>query len=186
MKAGEKIMLENDIAEPVGHLVRHRFPWLFLGLLGGILVSFIVSRYENILASDIRLAFFIPMIVYMGDAVGTQTETIYVRYIRKEDGHFWKYIAKETVLGLSLGAIFGLIIGGVAVVWLRSLAVALSVGLAMFVTVSTAPILATIIPRALYKRHSDPALGSGPLATILQDLISVMVYFFIASTILFG
>ena len=181
----EKEHFEDDSKEPVGHLLEHRLPWLVLGLLGGIGTSVIVSKYEQILASDIRLAFFVPIIVYMSDAVGTQTETIYVRHLKKTGAGFVKYLIKETVLGLSLGAIFGLIVGLFATYWLKSPEVGLTVGLAMFINVTLAPVLATIIPNLLYKEHSDPALGSGPLATIIQDLISLLIYFFIAALIIF-
>ena len=78
--AKQKIYLEDEVKEPVGHLIEHRLPWLILGLLGGIITSIIVSKYEVILSADVKLAFFIPLIVYMSDAVGTQTETIYIRF----------------------------------------------------------------------------------------------------------
>lgn len=74
-------LIEDDIQEPVTHLVKNRLPWLFTGLFGGIVTSIIMSHFEKILAADIRLSFFIPVIVYMSDAVGTQTETIYVRHL---------------------------------------------------------------------------------------------------------
>ncbi len=166
-------------------LVRHRIPWLLLGLIGGGAAAVMVSKYEAILGNDIRLAFFIPIIVYMSDAVGTQTETIYVRYLQKTGAHFWKYIWKETRLGLTLGLLFGAITGVFASLWLGSQAIGLAVGAAMFINMTIAPILATAIPMILYKEHSDPALGAGPLATILQDLLSLMVYFLIATLIIF-
>lgn len=181
----QKEHFEDDTKEPVGHLLEHRLPWLVLGLLGGIVTSLIVSRYEDILASDIRLAFFVPIIVYMSDAVGTQTETIYIRHLKKTGTGFLKYLAKETALGLMLGTIFGLVVGGFASFWLKSSEVGLTVGLAMLINITIAPVLATIIPNLLYKEHSDPALGSGPLATIIQDLISLLIYFFIATLIIF-
>lgn len=185
MPKSQKPHIEDDTKEPVGHLVEHRLPWLIFGLIGGIVTSLIISRYEKILASDIRLAFFIPIIVYMSDAVGTQTETIYVRHLRKTATGFWKYMLKETLLGLSLGSIFGLAIGLFASYWLKAPAIGLAVGLAMFVNVTLAPILATVIPAFLYKEHNDPALGAGPLATIIQDLISLLIYLFVATLIIF-
>ena len=176
--------ITNDIKEPIGHLVEHRLPWLVLGLLGGIITSLIVSNYEKILSADVRLAFFIPIIVYMSDAIGTQTETIYVRQLKKSGGSLSKYLLKETALGLSLGGIFGIATAAFAFYWLGSYAIALTVGLAMFVNITLAPVLATLIPAILYKEHSDPALGAGPLATIIQDLISLLIYFLIASLII--
>lgn len=110
--------IEDDIREPVSHLVKNRLPWLILGLIGGLITSVVVSRFEEMLQSDIRLSFFIPVIVYMSDAVGTQTETIYVRHLQRKTLDFWKYFFKETSLGLSLGIIFGISTGIFAYLWL--------------------------------------------------------------------
>ena len=176
---------ENVINERIDHLIEHRIPWLIIGLLGGLLVTLIVSNFESILAADVRLAFFIPVIIYLSGAVGTQTETIYVRFLSKEKVHFWKYISKESVIGLGLGLISGLFLGIFAAYWLNSLGIGLVIGLTMFINLTLAPILAVLVTNLLYKRKTDPALGAGPVVTIILDLISLLVYFFITSLILF-
>lgn len=180
-----KPYIEDDAKEPVSHLVEHRLPWLALGLVGGIITSIVVSKYEAILSADVRLAFFIPIIVYMSGAVGLQTETIFVRHLKQSGKGFAGYFVKETLLGLTLGGIFGLVTGLFAFYWLGSAAIALTVGLSMLVNMSIAPVLSTVIPEILYKEHSDPALGAGPLATIIQDLVSLLVYLAAASLIIF-
>lgn len=171
--------------EPVGYLFRHRFPWLALGLLGGMGTSVIISKYETMLAQDVRLAFFIPIIVYMSDAVGTQTETLYVRGLVKRHEKFYVSLLKEIALGLGLGLIFGVALGLFAGIWLHSFAIGATTGLAMFISVALAPILALIIPAVLAKERYDPAFGAGPFATIIQDLVSILVYFAIATFIIF-
>ena len=177
---------EDVIAERIDHLIEHRIPWLLFGLLGGLLATVIVSKYEAILAADVRLAFFIPIIVYLSDAVGVQTETIYVRALAgKKKIKFVKYIFKETIVGLGLGIISGTLLGFFTAYWLGSSAIGLAIGLTMLINITVAPILAVFIPSILYKEHADPALGSGPVATIIQDLISLIVYFFVASIIAF-
>ena len=183
----QKEFIEEDVVEErTDHLIEHRIPWLFLGLLGGIFATFIVSKYESILSADVRLAFFIPMIVYLSDALGTQTETIYVRELfeRRRFG-LAKYISKECIVGLGLGITSGLTLGLFSAFWLKSFAIGLTVGLTMLINLTIAPVLAVLIPNILYKRHIDPALGSGPIATIIQDLISLVVYFLVASAIIF-
>ena len=180
-----KEQLEDDAKEPVGHLLEHRLPWLTLGLLGGMATAVIISKYESILSRDLRLAFFLPIIVYMSDAVGTQTETIYVRHLAKKGAGLSGYLAKEVLLGLGLGLIFGLALAVFAYLWLHSIKIAWTVGLAMFINVLIAPVLALAIPTILAREHTDPALGAGPFATILQDLISILIYFLIATLIIF-
>ena len=177
---------EDVIKERIDHLIEHRIPWLFLGLLGGLLTTVIVSKYEAILSADVRLAFFIPIIVYLSDAIGTQTETIYVRELSEnKEINFAKYIFKESVIGFGLGIISGTLLGLFAAYWLTSSAIGFTLGLTMLINLTFAPVLAVFIPNILYKRRADPALGSGPIATIIQDLLSLLVYFFMASIIIF-
>ncbi len=178
---------EEDVnKESIEHLIEHRAPWLFLGLLGGMLATVIISKYEAILSADVRLAFFIPIIVYLSDAIGTQTETIYVRALASNKKiNFLKYIFKESAVGFGLGVLSGALLGIFAAYWLKSSEIGLTIGLTMLINLTLAPILAVLIPNILYRRHADPALGSGPVATIIQDLISLFVYFFIASFIIF-
>lgn len=185
-KEQKKYQEEDVLKDRIDHLIEHRAPWLFLGLLGGIFTTVIVSKYEMILSADVRLAFFIPIIVYLSDAIGTQTETIYVRALSENRQiNFTKYILKESAIGLGLGVISGLILGAFAAYFLADRLVGAAVGLTMLVNLTFAPVLAVFIPSVLYNRRTDPALGSGPIATIIQDLISLLVYFLVASILLF-
>lgn len=58
---------------------RARLPWLLVGFLGSFLATFVMSRFERLLEARLAVAFFIPGIVYLADAIGTQTEAIAVR-----------------------------------------------------------------------------------------------------------
>lgn len=179
------MILEDDSKEKVSQLFIQRLPWLLVGLVGGILASVIVSRFENVISENISLAFFLPVIVYISDAVGTQTESIYIRNLGRGKVNFFTSLFKEMALGLSLGIIFGLLIFTFAYFWLNNFQIALTVATAMSVNVAIAPIIALIIPGVLLKEHRDPALGAGPFTTVIQDVISLSVYFLIAALILF-
>ncbi|QID33688.1 magnesium transporter [Hydrogenobacter sp. T-8] len=58
------------------------------------------------------------------------------------------------------------------------------VSLAILLTSTVAGFVASILPMFLKRLGSDPAHGSGPLATFLQDIISVFIYFLVASLLL--
>lgn len=182
--AEQKIVLEDDEKEKVSLLIEHRLPWLVVGLVGGMGLTLVSSRFELLLSKNIGLAYFIPVIVYMADAVGTQTEAVYVRNIGKKGTHFLDYLVKEFLLGLALGALFGAMAGLFAFFIFKSVEISLTVGLAMFATMSTAPIIALIVPTLLKFEHKDPAVGAGPFTTVVQDFISLVCYFVIASLIM--
>ena len=180
----DRVILADDDTESVGLLLRLRLPWLIVGLLGGVAVSVIVSKFEAILNSNIALAFFIPFIVYISDAVGTQTETIYVRNAADGKIDVKKYLIKEFFLGI----IIGIILGGATAIfsyfWIGDVQLSKTIGLAMLINIALAPLIALGISYQLNRLHNDPALGSGPFTTIIQDLISVALYLAIASIIL--
>lgn len=176
---------EDTSAESVEHLITERLPWLVLGLLGGLITTILMSHTEDIIKADIRLAFFIPIIVYLSDAVGSQTETIYIRAIAQKKVHTIKYLLKEVLVGFGLGVIFGLLLGIFALYWLNAPAIGLTIGLTILINLTLAPILAVIIPGLLRRGNSDPALGAGPVVTIIRDLMSLFVYFIITSMIIF-
>lgn len=184
MEQSTHIQLEDDLKESVASLVKHRLPWLLVGLVGGLALPLVSSKFESLLSENIPLVFFIPIIVYMSDAVGTQSEAIYIRNSVKGKIKFPTYIFKEMIVGTFLGLAFGLTFGLFAFFWLKSITVATSVGLAMFVNMTLAPGVALLVARALQKEKKDPALGTGPFSTVLQDLISLSVYFIISSLII--
>lgn len=180
-----KYHIVDDAKERLTSLIEERLPWLILGLLGGIVVTILVSKFENILASNISLAFFLPVIIYMSDAIGTQTENIYVRNLAKFRDNFFQYFVKELVIGIAFGTIFGSLLGLFASLWLGSFKVALTVAISMLINGTIAPIVALLVPELLFKEHKDPALGAGPFTTILQNLISLSAYLLVATLVIF-
>lgn len=184
MKDYKRITYADDSNSSVSLLLKLRIPWLLAGLILGLGLSIIVSRFEKGLSENVSLAFFIPFIVYMSDAVGTQTEAIFIRNTATKRYSFAKYLLKEGALGLSLGIIFGLVSLLFIEFWLKDFDLAITVGLAVFINLTIAPVLALCIAVGLKKNHQDPALGSGPFATVIQDSLSLLFYFAVATLII--
>jgi magnesium transporter len=169
-------------AEPVGRRLWHRLPWLALGLAGAMLSAGIVAGFEDQLRSEVLLAFFIPAVVYMADAVGTQTEAVVIRGMAlgvSLRSIVWKELTTGLVIGLLLAVAFFVFALGV---WGEE-GVAAAVAVALFVSASLATVIAMSLPYALARLGRDPAFGSGPLATVVQDLLSILVYFAVASVL---
>lgn len=179
-----KIEYADDDFESVPKLFWLRAPTLMIGLLLGIGISFAVSRFEEVLAYNIHVAFFLPFIVYMASAVGTQTEAIYSRDLKSGRARFSHYLWKEPLLGLLFGAVFGSFAGGAAFLWLGDFLLALSVAVSSFAAIAVAPIVALVVTEVFQMMHEDPAVGSGPIATVLQDMTSIIIYGFVSSGIL--
>jgi magnesium transporter len=166
-------------------LVKARLPWLLFGLLGGILAAQIIGFFEETLKNKIILALFIPVIVYISDAVATQTETLIIRGIAFDPKISLKnYFLREIKIGALLALILGGTLAVVSAFWWQETSLGIILGLAMFLSIFLSIIVAMSIPIILQKLKKDPAVGSGPIATIITDVISITTYFFIANLLL--
>jgi magnesium transporter len=168
--------------ERVTQRLWHRLPWLLVGLAGAMLSVAIVGAFERQLEANVLLAFFLPGVIYMADAVGTQTEVLLIRGLSAG-------VTMRRVIGRELitGAVLGVLVGGAfvpfALVAFGDAEVAVAVGVALFASCSIATLVAMALPTALQRLGRDPAFGSGPLATVIQDLLSIIAYFVAATAI---
>ncbi len=165
-------------------LIRARTPWLLVGLLGGMFAAFIVSFFEGALAQEVTLAFFIPAMLYMAAAVGTQSEALYLRLYDTGNFRLKSYLLRELMVGFGIGLIASLLVFLFIMLFLKNLPVALIVSISMLISALMAVMIATIIPALLARFKKDPAIGTGPFATVVQDLLTVVIYFLVASIVL--
>lgn len=168
----------------IGLIVKTRAPWLMVGLIAGLGLGLISSWFEASLTKTIALAYFIPVVAYIADSVGTQSEAITVRTLAVMKVNTAYYLLKEILVGLTLGLIIGLIGTFGAGIIAGDFRIGIVVGLSLFLASAVASVLASLIPIAFKTFGKDPALGSGPLATALQDMISIIIYFVFAVLLL--
>lgn len=154
----------------------HRLPWLLIGLAGAFLAAGIVGSFEKQLEENVVIAFFIPGIVYMADAVGTQTETIVVRGL-SVGVSIGEVLRRELLTGLLVGTTLSVLFFPVALWRWHDTDLVIAIALALLAACSIATLVAMILPWTFHHLGKDPAFGSGPLATVVQDLLSVLIYF---------
>lgn len=167
----------NALEEPPLRRARHRLPWLVVGLGGSMVATFIVARFESALTVKPELAFFVPGLVYLADAIGTQSEAVAVRGLSLSHVGIGRLIGSELRTGLLIGVVLALL--AFPMVWLvfGEPRLAAAVTLALAGASIVASVLGLILPWLLARFGSDPAYGSGPLATIVQDVLSLLIYF---------
>jgi magnesium transporter len=162
--------------EPVGRRLWHRLPWLMLGLVGAMVSAVLMGAFDERLEANVLIALFVPAIVYMADAVGTQTETLLIRALAV--GVSVRAVAlRELVTGLIIGIAVGTAFFAFAAIGWGDAEVALAVGLALVASCTIATGVAMLLPTLFVRLSIDPAFGSGPLATVIQDLLSILAYF---------
>jgi magnesium transporter len=156
---------------------QYRLPWLLLGLAGSAIATMLMAGYEATLTRNLAIAYFVPAVVYLADAVGTQAEAIAVRSLSLTSSGLSGLMIAELLTGCTIGAVLGLI--ALPLVWFGFGALDLAVAVA--ITLVGASTLATtlgfLLPWIFSRLRFDPALGSGPIATVIQDIASLGIYF---------
>jgi magnesium transporter len=170
--------------EPVARRLWHRLPWLGLGLVGAMASAVIVGAFEDEIREQVLLALFLPAVVYMADAVGTQTETVVIRGIAL-GVPVRRVFARELLTGLVIGVLLGAAFFAFAFAIWGEADVAAAVGISLAISCSIASLVAMGLPYGLARLGRDPAFGSGPLATVIQDLLSIVAYFAVAALLVF-
>jgi magnesium transporter len=163
-----------------------RLPWLLIGLVGSAMTTYVMAGYEKALETHITVAFFVPAIVYLADAIGTQSEAVAVRSLSLSTGREARLLAGEIGTGVLLGGLLGAT--GFFGVWLGfgTVPLAAAVGLAIFAAGAVATSVGSFLPWAFSRVGYDPALGSGPVGTVIQDVLSLVIYFWIAQRLIFS
>ena len=185
---GAGVSAPVDTDDTISELILARLPWLFLGLLGGIGSVFILQGFESIMENkELRsLFFYTPLIAAMAGNVGVQSSAIIVQGIANNNikGSILKLLFKELILclvnGLALSVMvitFGMIIG-------QQLQVSLTISASLLIVIILAGSIGTLVPLILNKYKYDPALATGPFITTSNDILGILVFFYIAKLLL--
>ncbi len=175
--ARESIQARHAIEAPPSRRARDRLPWLLVGLAGSVIATFVVAYFEHALQSRVTVAFFIPGIVYLADAIGTQTEAVAVRGLSLSRVSLASLIAGEARTGIIIGLTLAALVFLPIWLWFGDARLAAAVSLALLVAGAVATTIGMLFPWVLSRLGRDPAFGSGPIATIVQDVLSLVIYF---------
>ncbi len=170
--------------DKVWQRVRVRFPWLMVGLLGGILSATILRTHSHELSSVTQLAFFIPLIAAMAGNVGVQSSSIIVQSIAsgvKDVETPLKKLLKDISVALLTAVVFSSLLFLYNFFTAGNLNLTYSVSISLFIVILFASLFGTIIPLVLHKFKIDPALATGPFITTMNDIVGLFIYLSVTS-----
>jgi magnesium transporter len=130
--AREGEQARHALEDPPLRRARHRLPWLVVGLAGAMGSALVTKRFELELEARVAVAFFIPAIVYLADAIGTQTEAIAVRFLSVSRASFPRLLFGELRTGLLIGAVLSLLTFPLAALTVSDARLAAAVSLSLF------------------------------------------------------
>ena len=166
---------------------KNRIVWLLFLMLSSIITGAIITNYENAFAAIPILVAFIPMIMDTGGNCGSQSSTLIIRGLATDElepKDALKILWKEVRVALVVGVILTLVNGLRIFVQYKNLQLAVTVGLSICVTVILSKSIGCLLPLIAKKLKLDPAIMAAPLITTIVDVLSILVYFQIATAIM--
>nr|TFG52876.1 MAG: magnesium transporter [Hyphomicrobiales bacterium] len=169
---------------PLLNRFRRRLPWLLFGLFASSLITFVMTGFEETLAANVAAAFFVPALVYIAGAIGTQAVSVAVRGLSTDNVSIVRLLKDEILIGSAIGISLGIVSFISVSFFFDDLRLALAVGLAVFGGGAVSAIVGFTLPWLFLRLGSDPALGSGPICTIIQDVASLSIYFLLVTALI--
>jgi magnesium transporter len=163
---------------------KKRLPWLIILLFLGMFTASLIGRFEETLDKVAILAVFIPLIAGMAGNTGTQALAVAVRRIAvgdAEEQSTFRMILKEAGTGLITGTICGIVVTLVVFIWQGDIFLGILVGISILATLTVATIAGAFIPLIMHRLKVDPAVASGPFITTINDILSILIYFGMAT-----
>jgi magnesium transporter len=166
---------------------RSRFPWLGCNLAAGILCALLCGIFEADLQRAVALSFFIPVVLNLAESVSSQSVSLTLELLHGERptwGSMLRKLRAELLTGLCLGLASGVIVGGVALVWLGHWRIALSLLAGIGGGVTAAALLGIGMPTALHLLRLEPRVAAGPVALAGSDVVTLVLYLNVARWLL--
>jgi magnesium transporter len=166
---------------------RYRFPWLLATVASGTVCAMLAGFYEVTLAQALILAFFLTLVLGLGESVSIQSMTVALQnlhFSRPTWATYLKWLRGEASATLLLGAACGSVVGTVAYVWRGEARPALTIAVSILLAVFTAGLLGLSIPTLLDALKEDSKIASGPITLALTDIATLLFYLNAATLLL--
>lgn len=169
------------------HEYRVRMPWLLCNLVGGLICAFISEVLQGPLIEVVLLAFFIPLVLGLGESVGIQSMTLSLRFlhIRKiRWRQVWRRIFIEGRSSFFLGLTSAVIISFFYFAWSLEIMPIIAIGSSVILTMITAALFGATFPIILHALHLDPKVAAGPVVLMMSDILTMTIYLGLSTLIL--
>lgn len=167
-------------------LYRKRIIWLVVLVFMNVFSGAGIAHFEDVIAANIALVFFLPLLVDSGGNAGSQSATLMIRAMAVGDikvTDWLKMFMKELTVAVALGTTMAFAVASVGV-FRGGPEIALVVALTMVVIVIVGSLIGMSLPFIFQKLKLDAATASAPLITSIADIAGVLIYFSIAAKIL--
>ncbi len=178
---------DETVLDPPRAVLPKRLIWRLINLGTAVLAASVIGLFESSIQTLATLAVFMPIVASMGGIGTTQTATVVVRGIALGDltrSVITRVLRKELWLGLTTGAVNGLVIAVIAYLWKGQLLLAIILGLALLLNMLMAAVVGTLVPFALTLFRIDPAIASSVIITTFTDVFGFFSFLGLATLLM--
>jgi magnesium transporter len=178
---------EEDVFAPVLDSFKNRWAWLAINLVTAFVASRVIGAFEDSIVQLVALAALMPIVAGIGGNSGNQTITMIVRALAlgQIQRPYWrKLLAKEIGVALLNGAVWGTLLGALAYLFYRNIALGGVMALAMILNLVLAALMGVAIPLLRARLGRDPAVGSSVLITACTDSGGFFIFLGLATLFL--
>ena len=164
-----------------------RFPWLLTTIVSGTFCAFLAGAYHLTLEKSLVIAFFLTLILGLGESVGIQSMTVTIQSLRTTRlswPWYFNSLLREISTALLLGISCGLVVAAVVLAWQRAPLPALVIGASVTFCLLTACVTGLSVPAALHALKLDPKIAAGPITLAVADVFTLFFYFNLAKVVL--
>lgn len=162
---------------------RFRFPWLLTTILSGTFCALLASAFKLTLARSLVIAFFLTMILGLGESVSIQSMTVTIQALRNHKPSrrwYWATLRREITTALLMGSACGLLVGLIVFIWQRDETAAFVIGTSVWFCLCAACVTGLSVPTLLHALKLDPKIAAGPITLALADIFTLLFYFSMA------
>jgi magnesium transporter len=166
---------------------RIRFPWLLTTIASGTFCAFLAGAYHLTLEKSLIIAFFLTLILGLGESVGIQSMTVTIQSLRTTRlswRWYFNSLLREISTALLLGITCGLVVAAVVLAWQRAPLPAFVIGTSVTFCLLSACVAGLSVPSLLHALRLDPKIAAGPITLAVADVFTLLFYFNLAKFVL--
>jgi len=164
-----------------------RFPWLLATIGSGTACAILASAFQVTLERSLVLAFFITLVLALGESVSIQSMALSVQALRAVSPSlewFIRALRQEAATALLLGGGCGGVVAIIIYLWRGASLTALVVGASVVCAQVAACLFGLGVPALLHWLRLDPKIAAGPVTLAVTDIFTLLSYFGLASLFL--
>ena len=166
-----------------------------IAVILNLVIATILSFFEVTLVQVVALVLFQPTILGMAGNIGTQSLAVTILGLHLEEIDGKKKARKHALKEMTVGLINSLLLATAAFAFVSiflsivptgnqvPFAIASVVFISVFASMFIAGTMGALVPLIFNHFHIDPSAASGPIMTTINDLVTLIIYFGIATLV---